>query len=268
MLVTETEKYKLSLYETVEIIKESEEALVELVHDTYDNKNYIKITYHSDKRELFTKLMDVDSPFLPRIVEFFWGEDTLVIEEYIEGATLASLIERKEIDKRTVKNIFDDILSAIETLHEINIVHRDIKPANIIVTKNLKAVLIDFVIAKIYSPNLKQDSSLYGTIGYAPPEQYGFSQSDFRSDIYAIGITLKEITEVAYDWQIKRIIKKCTEFDPDKRPQSIKKIRNFMKRSKYIFISILIIVFLSVIGGYYRFMKYSKVVEPVYVTSD
>jgi len=230
--VTDVEEYKLSLYETIETIKESNEAKVELVRNSLEDKKYIKISYHSDKRDIFLKLMTIESDCLPKIIELFWCEDTIVIEEYIEGALLSDLLEKGNINKRNNAALIKDILNAVDELHKLGIVHRDIKPSNVVVKNNGQAVLVDFGIAKLYFPNLKNDSSSYGTIGYAPPEQYGFSQSDFKSDIYAIGITIKEIAQVTDDKSLNVLIQKCTEFDPNKRPESIERVRRLIDINK------------------------------------
>jgi len=248
--VTDVEAYKLSLYETIEIIKESEDAVVELVRNTLEDRKYIKISYHSDKREVFSKLKEISSGCLPRIIDIFWSDDTIVIEEYIEGTNLATLIEDNRITGRIADAIVDDILSAVGELHKAQIVHRDIKPANIIITTDNRAVLVDFGIARIFSPNLQKDSSSYGTVGYAAPEQYGFSQSDYKSDIYAIGITFKELASVAKISHIDGIIKRCIEFDPNKRPESIDKIRQSLKSRKRIpIILVAAVAFLGVLVG-------------------
>lgn len=248
--MTDVEEYKLSLYKSIEVVKKSKDASVELVCNTLEDKNYIKIIYHSDKREIFEKIKKIKSAHIPKIIDIFWGEDTIVIEEYIEGRLLSDLLAEKIILKKHTTVIINDILRAVEDLHNMGIIHRDIKPANIVVTEKGHAYLIDFGIAKIYLPNVKNDSSSYGTIGYAPPEQYGFSQSDFKSDIYAIGVTLKEIAEVTNDRCLNRIIKKCTEFDPNKRPETISKIRK-IRRGQLISVWICTAIVICCTLGYF-----------------
>lgn len=223
--VNEVEKYRLSLYESIEDIKISDGAKLELVRNTLDGKKYVKLAYHSDKRALFSQLKEIKSKFLPEIIDVFFTDDTIVIEEYIEGKVLSELIDEGNIGKKSVPFIVEDLLSAVEDLHNAGIIHRDIKPGNIIVREDGHAALIDFSIAKLYSPNLSKDTSLFGTVGYAPPEQYGFSQSDFKSDIYAIGITIKEIAERTNNKRYNRLIQRCTEFDPIRRPKSISEVK-------------------------------------------
>lgn len=73
---------------------------------------------------------------------------------------------------------------------------------------------------------LEQDTELLGTRGYAPPEQYGFAQTDARADIYALGVTLKQLLgEKARKPRYRRVIQKCTNLDPDKWYRSVRQVR-------------------------------------------
>ena len=89
--MTESERYKLSTYQSIKELHQTETAKVELVECSLDGKKYVKKTYNYDKRTVFYTLSKISSPFLPQIHEVFFGEDTIVIEEYVEGVTLGSL---------------------------------------------------------------------------------------------------------------------------------------------------------------------------------
>ncbi|GHO98779.1 hypothetical protein KSF_088270 [Reticulibacter mediterranei] len=80
----------------------------------------------------------------------------------------------------------------LEHLHSQNppVIYRDMKPGNIILTRNEHIKLIDFSISRFFHPKHAQDTQLLGTPGFAPPEQYGTAQTDERSDIYSLAITL------------------------------------------------------------------------------
>lgn len=234
--MTETEKYKLSTYSLVKILHETTSSKVELVECSLDGKKYIKKTYYSDKRAVFNTIANIKNEHIPEIYEIFFGEDTIIIEQYIEGKTLEERISDGEaFSKNQIKAIFYDLLDAVDALHKNNIVHRDIKPANIIIKENGEAVLIDFSIARPYSDKRSTDTELFGTVGYAAPEQFGFSQSDYRTDIYALGVTMKEITNSRKSSkQLYSTISRCTEFDPSRRFQNIDEIRKYLDKDRKI----------------------------------
>lgn len=134
----------------------------------------------------------------PKVLECYHNEQNLVVVmEMIAGPTLEKLI-RDSSDVGTVAaHLFPKICDAATELHVFlpqSIIHRDIKPSNIIITSdgpgNANAILIDFGISRIHKQGAKNDTVFAGTTSYAPPEQYGFGQTDERSDIYALGCTL------------------------------------------------------------------------------
>lgn len=256
--MTEEEKYRLSLYEPLQTLKTTEEALIEEVYNTLEDKKYIRISYHSDKRIVFSRLLNISSRNIPQIKEIFWCEDTIVIEELIEGKSLCDLLKERALTRNETFNIATQLLNAIEVLHKSEIVHRDIKPGNIIITENFRTVLIDYGIARIFSSNHNKDTSCFGTEGFAAPEQYGFSQSDYRSDIYAFGATLREMTDNGDYSEFETVISKCMEFDPKNRPNSASKVLHLLEshcrtKRKKIVISILTIVLIVVLSGIYMY---------------
>lgn len=260
--MTESERYKLSTYQSIKELHQTETAHVELVECSLDGKKYVRKTYNYDKRTIFYALSKISSPFLPHIYEVFFGEDTIVIEEYVDGVTLEQLINSSYIfSKKEVQRLFENLLSGLAALHENGIVHRDIKPSNIIIKPDGQAVLIDFSIARPYSESRSADTELLGTIGYAAPEQYGFSQSDFRTDIYALGATLKAITfKKDVPKHIIKAIERCAAFDPANRFQTINEIQHYLasrKRIKPILLSSLVAAFAIVIvlGVAHTFQK-------------
>ncbi len=232
--MTEKEKYILSTYQSDGVIRETAEVTVEAVICSLDGKKYIRKTYHSDKRRVFNILAGIKNVHIPKIYEVIFGEDTVIIEQYIEGKTMEQLIsEGKMFDKKQIKAVFDSLTDAVDTLHKNGLVHRDIKPSNMIISDNGGAVLIDYSIARPYSDKRSADTELFGTVGYAAPEQFGFSQSDFRTDIYALGVTMKEITNRHNSSErMRNAISRCTEFDPSRRFQSIAELRSYLDKGR------------------------------------
>ena len=133
-----------------------------------------------------------------------------------------------------------DILIYLHGL-ERPIIHRDIKPQNIIVKPDGKISLIDFDTARVYQSDSKSDTQFIGTREYAPPEQYGFSQTDARTDIYSVGVVLgwlltgktdaEEVYRKAGRNRLTSIYKKCTAFSPEHRFDSAKNLKAALIRS-------------------------------------
>ena len=134
---------------------------------------------------------------LPRILDCYRTSDELiVVSEYIEGATLEELVRHDGGGLASAGVTFPAVCDAVAELHGVAtppIIHRDVKPANIIVSNTpdgITATLIDFGIARRYREGTGADTVRFGTRAYAPPEQFGFGQTDVRSDVYALGMVL------------------------------------------------------------------------------
>jgi eukaryotic-like serine/threonine-protein kinase len=131
-------------------------------------------------------------------------EGTLYLAmEYLEGETLATLLERQEhLDFKQAIPIFMQICLALEYAHAQGIIHRDLKPSNIMLIKDhqgeLLAKVIDFSIAKFTRPKPDQKTitkpgQIFGTPLYMSPEQCQGKKPDHRSDIYSLGCVMYEV---------------------------------------------------------------------------
>lgn len=159
---------------------------------------------------------------LPRILDFYEENDTLVvIEQLINGLTLEEYLLKNNPDMRTRLNILFQICNGLDHMHHASppIIHRDIKATNIIVTDTGNIKIIDFDAAKTYKVGASSDTVLLGTEGSAAPEQYGFAQSDPRTDIYALGILSRKILPNSPKYSA--IISKATSISPKDRYQNV-----------------------------------------------
>ena len=129
-------------------------------------------------------------------------------------------------------DLLRQLCMCMEIFHREGMVHRDIKPSNIMLTQDHAARLIDFGIARISNPTGAPDTEVLGTRGYAAPEQYGFGQTDARSDIYALGITMRQALGKAYRGYLEKILLRCTAMDPAQRYQSATEILEDLQRKK------------------------------------
>ncbi|MBR4513885.1 MAG: protein kinase [Lachnospiraceae bacterium] len=150
------------------------------------------------------------------------GEDCLVvIEEYIRGVSLLAFIELKAIDELVLRSIAYQLAVILKELHSLTppVIHRDVKPDNILVMGDGTLILTDFNIARNKTGVKSRDTLIMGTEGYAAPEQFGFAESDERTDIYGFGATMREILSITgIDYpKMSKIVDKCTAIDPDDR---------------------------------------------------
>jgi serine/threonine protein kinase len=134
---------------------------------------------------------------LPVVTDYFIEPlAQYLVMEYIAGESLSSYLARQpeqRIDEATALRIVAPLLDALEYLHSCDppIIHRDIQPANIYMSEHNKVYLMNFSIAKAYSPDKQTAIGAESvTPGYSPIEQYGFGRTDARSDLYALGATL------------------------------------------------------------------------------
>ena len=141
-------------------------------------------------------LANLSHPNLTRVTDYFFiaQQGQYLVMDYVEGEDLESMVNRRGfIPVDEAINWISQICDAINFLHRQNppIIHRDIKPANIKIRPNGAAILVDFGIAKVFDTHLATTIGAKAiTPGYSPPEQYGGSITDPRSDIYALGATL------------------------------------------------------------------------------
>ena len=117
---------------------------------------------------------------------------TYLVMEFLEGKTLAQVIgEKGKLNPEIVLLLAKEVASALQVVHEAQLLHRDIKPENIFLTNDERAVLIDFGSARQFTLHKTSSHTRLVTPGYAPYEQY-VSEAKFGpyTDIYALGATL------------------------------------------------------------------------------
>lgn len=138
-------------------------------------------------------------PNLPRVTDYFVESDhCYLIMEFVTGETLDAQIRQNGAMGMPLPDVLSWGVQLAEVLVYLHgqdppVVFRDLKPANIMVQEDRRIKLIDFGIARRFQSGATKDTLLYGSPGYSPPEQYGRSQTDPRSDIYALGATLHHL---------------------------------------------------------------------------
>lgn len=198
-----------------------------------------------DLKTEFVLLQSLMHPQLPKGICCFEeaGQEYLV-REYIEGISLYELVMDQTLQSEgQCIDIALSLCEVLSTLHTQSpaIIHRDIKPQNVIIDRNGVCHLIDLGIARHYKEDETADTVFMGTRITAPPEQFGYHQTDARSDIYSMGMLMRFLVTGGYDALVKssvspgmdRLIARCTAFDPARRYQSISSLRRGLKLVQY-----------------------------------
>lgn len=203
-------------------------------------------------------MQKLNHPAIPKVVDIIEDEDSIfIVRDYIEGETLETIVRMygaQPADK--VIEWGKQMCSALSYLHSQNppLIYRDMKPANVILKPDGTIKFIDFGIMRAYKPNQSSDTCCLGTKGYAAPEQFGGSQTDARTDIFGLGMTMFRLvtginpTEPPYEIKpiclvnpnlpkgLEYIISKCTQPNPAERYQScdelMEDLNNYMNLPK------------------------------------
>lgn len=166
-----------------------------------------------------------------------------IVQEFIDGVTWNYFFSKNNISKKETFRILGELCDALTYIHNKQIVHRDIKPNNILITRDGHHVkLIDFGLADKNDFDILKEPA--GTTAFASPEQQKRNKIDNRSDIYALGKIIQDISYQSF--KIKRITKKCLEENPEKRFSSaleVKKKLNSKTDIIILIITLLLIIF-------------------------
>ena len=216
-------------YSLVSVLSDKNECKVLKLKNKEHNK-YIVARSFPKTISAYEELYSINCANLPLIYDIINLDDgQIVLEEFIEGVTIAEVMESGKYHYMGTRKVLWSVCNALTVLHERGIVHRDVKPENVMIAKDGRVVLIDFNAARKISFASK-DTVIMGTVGYASPEQLGVAQSDARTDIYALGVLLnvmitgKHPSEKMAKGKAGRIVRKCTNVNPDERYQSAEKL--------------------------------------------
>jgi len=238
--MTLDDECRLSFYKEVADI--NKEHRVTLVQNTESKKFYVKKVMKLYSRDVFFCLYEHPVEGLPEIKDIFEDDnDLVVIEEYVAGKTLDEVLSKGTLPWEEAKNIITKLCYILEKLHsqDPRIIHRDIKPSNIVLCGNGEIKLLDMNAAKFHRKGETADTTLMGTVDYAAPEQYGFSQSDVTTDIYALGVLLNVMLVGDFpknkmvEGDVGKIIKKCIAMEASKRFKSVRELTIALYKTSY-----------------------------------
>ena len=200
-----------SKYSELTELNNSAKSNVYLVRSEVDGRIYIKKELKNYNIDVYKQIMNIENVYRARVYEVFKCEDSLiVIEEFINGQTLQAILDNEgPLEETKAIKYMINLCSILDVLHNLNpaVIHRDIKPSNIIIDNNGILKLIDFDVSRVYKEERNMDTHILGTKGYAPPEQFGFEQTDCRSDIYSVGVMLNVLTTGKHYSNVKELKK-------------------------------------------------------------
>ena len=249
-------------FQILHLVGEGGMSRVYLAYDMRMGKTFAVKEYVKGKSNIAAEAMRLEiellktlnHPAIPKIYDIVDNDDALIIVmEYVEGRSLDRILsERTSFPVEKVLEFARQLGELLDYLHDrpAPIIYRDMKPGNLMLQPDGTLKLIDFGTARIYEKNASSDTVCLGTRGYAAPEQYGgMGQTDPRTDIYGLGITLHQLgtgknpTLPPYEIlpirqinpklskKLEAIIEKCTQRDPDKRYQSAKELLRDIERA-------------------------------------
>ena len=212
----------LSIYSLVSVLSDKNGGKVLRVRNGKTGKDIVVRSFET-AIHAYEKLVKIKCENLPLIYDVIDLEDgQIVLEEFIEGVTVAEVMESGKYRYSGAKKVIKGVCRALCVFESENIVHRDIKPENVMIENSGRVVLLDFNASREIR-DAEKDTVVMGTVGYAAPEQLGISQSDSRTDIYSTGILLNVMMTGSHpskkmaSGKAGRIVKKCTNINPDDR---------------------------------------------------
>lgn len=259
------------VYEEIEPIRKTSKSYVALaVVEGYSQPMILK-KLDCTNTALYEQLTNIQNEHIARIYEIEERNGSLLlVEEYVDGFPLNEYVQKMGLSNDEIIDLMLQLCDGLQTLHHADppIIHRDLKPGNILVSEQGVLKIIDFDASRSYKPEHSHDTVIMGTAEYASPEQYGFAQTDVRSDIYSFGAILYELLfqqtlprnsstnnaidqaptkefikhtakrqpdslhELKNDRQtsaLLQIINRCTMFDPNERFSSVEELARALR---------------------------------------
>lgn len=193
-------------------------------------------------------LMELNHPGLPKVMAYFnQGNYFYIVMEWIAGKTMfKEVVESDGITQDKVLEWGINISEILEYLHSHKpypVLLGDLKPANVMVTYNGSLKVIDFGVARYFSPSKNKRTFNMVSPGFAPPEKYNRFDCDLRGDIYSLGATLywclTQVDLYKYKFEIpplrtlkpdanhwlESVLAKCMEYAPEKRYNSASEVK-------------------------------------------
>jgi serine/threonine protein kinase len=226
-----SEEYEFSQYKELNQLDKKNKVVV--VQDIRDNRIWVRKNIEKRSLPVCEKMLGKKYSnliYLHKIIKY--QNNYYVLEEYINGENIQTIVSQKgKMDLETVRKIIVKICDGLTVLHKNGIIHRDITAKNIIIGVDGNVKIVDYGISRIIKDSQGTDTEILGTVGYAPPEQFGFLQTDIRTDIYSVGVLMNYMLtgalpqEVKYNGKMKNVLNICLNLRPEKRYSSAENLK-------------------------------------------
>ena len=192
-------------------------------------------------RQEYDLLRRLRHPQLPRPLAYLeWEGREYLIREYVEGISLYEQVTAQgPLSPAQTRAAALSLCQVLDYLHHQDppVICRDVKPQNVVVDARGQCHLIDLGAARRYRPEQQGDTVFLGTQVTAPPEQFGYQQTDQRSDVYSLGVLMRFLGTGSFDppsrkaesGSLGRVIRRCTAFDPKDRYASVRAVYRALK---------------------------------------
>lgn len=192
-------------------------------------------------RQEYDLLRSLRHPQIPQALAYLeWEGREYLIREYVEGASLYErVVAQGPFSPAQTRAAALSLCQVLDYLHSQlpPVIYRDVKPQNVVMDPSGRCHLIDLGTARRYRPEQQGDTVFLGTQVTAPPEQFGYQQTDQRSDIYSLGMLMRFLLSGSFDplphgqgqGGLYRVIRRCTAFDPKRRYPSVRSVCRALK---------------------------------------
>ncbi|KAL0231303.1 hypothetical protein GEMRC1_010707 [Eukaryota sp. GEM-RC1] len=228
---------RLRLYKRIKCLSRSTVSSVHLAKSVESNEHVILKSYSVSSNSLSNSLIvekmmmneievqkNLSHPNIVKLIDHFDDARTkkrYLVLEYVENGPLASdsVTSMKPLDATTAWSYFVDLVSALNYLHQNNIVHRDVKPSNLLITSNNSLKLSDFGVSKDVESGRQSTAALTGSSAFLSPEVISgyVARSSSAADVWAAGVTLYFMLFGVlpfYDDQVYRLYGKICRSEP------------------------------------------------------
>ena len=192
-------------------------------------------------KQEYELLRGLRHPQLPQPMTYLeWEGMEYLVREYVDGISLHEQVTAQgPLSPDKVREMALSLCQVLQYLHSQNppVICRDVKPQNVVLDPSGRCHLIDLGAARRHRPEQQGDTVFLGTQVTAPPEQFGYQQTDQRSDLYSLGILMRFLLTGSFDLSnqdmgpgyLRRVIRRCTAFDPKNRYASARAVYRALK---------------------------------------